>query len=256
MSGPDLALVAIISAGRPGNVPAMAELARDVGPVVWFVPEGEGPDYRYCGADQVVESGALCASRNAALEAAAEAGSACLQLSDDLRSVAFTSGTTRADVRPAKLREVVVAMVGGLQDTGAQLAGVAPTANPFYSRQRIKRDGFVVGDMCLIAAGCPLRWDETLRLKEDYDYTCQHLATYGTVARLDWVLANFAHRKNKGGAVAVRTPELEQQSIAYLQGKWPGVLHPNPRRPNEVLLRWRPDQPLPAANSEANDQHS
>jgi hypothetical protein len=45
------------------------------------------------------------------------------------------------------------------------------------------------------------------------------------------------HRANPGGAVAVRTPEVEQEAIAYLRGKWGDWIKDNPRRPNEILLR-------------------
>jgi hypothetical protein len=207
---------------------------------IWYVGAGEAPDYRYCGAGRVVEAGALCVSRNRALDDAHQAGVACLQLSDDLRGVARTTGTTRADVTPIPLADAVRELQEAMDQAGAHLAGVAPTANPFYSRQRVHNRGFIVGDMCLVAWGCHLRWDELLPLKEDYDYTCQHLASYGAVARVDWLLASFAHRTNKGGAVAVRTHELEQQAIGRLLQKWPGHIKPNPRRPDEVLLRWQP----------------
>ena len=77
-----------------------------------------------------------------------------------------------------------------------------------------------------------------MTLKEDYDYTCQHLARYGLVARCDLILAEFAHRSNAGGAVAYRTGERERDMIRHLMKKWPGKFRMNPKRANEVIMRW------------------
>jgi hypothetical protein len=240
----DLAFVTVISSGRSGNVPAMAahDLAA-VGPVLWVVGPGEAADYRYAGAEDVIEADGLCAARNAAMvhQGVRAPDLPCLQLSDDLAGIRVAWGTSRADTGEISLREAVEAMERSRGEVGAELAGVAPTSNPFYSKQRVNRTGFVVGDMVLIGAGCPVMWNEQLPLKEDYDYTLRHLQRYGVVARCDWILAAFAHRTNKGGAVSTRkaNPELEQQAIDRLMADWPEYIRPNPRREREVLLRWK-----------------
>lgn len=231
--------VAIISARRAGQVPKMQAHTADLD-VTWYVAEGEAGDYRYAGADQVVEAGALCRARNLALNHAAELGAVCVELSDDLKRVSWTTSNQRADVTPCSVAEAIAHMLRAMEATGAQLAGAAPTANPYFYRQPVHQSAFIVGDFVAVAAGCPLRFSEELQLKEDYDYTLQHLATYGRVARVDGVLADFAHRTNRGGAVAYRTPEAEQTAIAWLQQRWPEHIKPNTRRDNEVLLRWKP----------------
>ena len=241
MQRPDLGVyVAVISSGRPGNVPAMAAL---VGEATWFVGVGEAPAYRAAGAPGVVEAGALCRARNAALQAAwrGKAPLPCVQSSDDLRRVerAFAPPRGKCVAEPSTFAEAVNIIVARARNVGAKLAGVAPTSNPFYSRPEapVRTAAFIVGDFCVVWPSVP-RWDERLRLKEDYDFTLQHLAAYGRVARCDQVLVTFAHRTNAGGAVAVRTPQVEQQAIAYLRAKWGSdVVRDNPRRPNEILLR-------------------
>lgn len=84
---------------------------------------------------------------------------------------------------------------------------------------------------------CDLFFDEKLRLKEDYDYTAQHIKKFGGVVRANGILATFAHRKNKGGVVAIRTAEIEQESILRLMQKHPGFFKENPRRANEILMK-------------------
>lgn len=230
--------VAIISAGRPGQVPVMERHCAGLDPV-WYVPADQVGDYLYAGAGNVVEAGALCPSRNQALDAADSAGVDCLQLSDDLKRIGWAHGNTRDTVEALSVADALARLAAAAKAEGAQLAGAAPTDNPYFAKQRVHRSAFIVGDLTYTTAGCALRYDERLRLKEDYDYTCQHLAAVGCVARIDQLLASFAHRTNKGGAVAVRTPELEQEAIALLQAKWPDAIKPNGRRENEVLLRWK-----------------
>jgi hypothetical protein len=222
--------IAIISARRPTAVAALAALGITGH---WYVASGDAPAYLDAGAENVIEAGALVPARNLALDTAFALGLPCMQLSDDLLNInEWAGGKT---VRPLPFPDLLTLMASFLHSE-CRLVGVAPTANTFYAAHKVQHAHFILGDM-FIASPSPLRFDERLRLKEDYDYTCQHIAKYGQVARLDWVLANFKHRSNKGGAVDYRTASLEQESIDLLRSKWPAWIKPNPRRPNEVLLR-------------------
>lgn len=198
----------------------------------WYVGDGEGLEYTTAGAERVIEAGGLVAARNAALEDAFSQGLPCVQLDDDLTKVERFDGLT---AEPASLSDAVDEALG-LLDDNCRLVGVAPTANSFYASTKVKRRHFIVGDF-FVAAPSSIRFDPELRLKEDYDYTAAHLAKFGEVARMDWWLLTFKHRTNPGGAVAYRTADLEQEAIAILRRKWGKWIRPNPRRPNEVLLR-------------------
>lgn len=230
--------IAIISARRPGAVEQMNEYLDGLR-ATWIVAEGEAELYRRAGAEDVVEGGTLCESRNLAIEMAFDAGKDCLQLSDDCTGYAWATGTDRKDAHPISLRRVMVELYRAAASVGAYLAGAMPTANPFYAAPgKVQTRHFIVGDTMLIRQGTPLRFDTALRLKEDYDYTAQHLAKHGRVARVGSLLAGYRHGSNPGGAVAYRDPHKEQEAIAYLKRKWPGVIRDNPRRANEVLFRW------------------
>lgn len=192
-------------------------------------------DYKAAGAVHIEVSGGLCESRNAGIDHAHEQNRWCVQLSDDLKKVelAISKKKTVEIELSAVVEQIVVAMVA----TGARLGGVAPTANPFYfnPNRPLQQRHFIVGDL-IVVAPTDLRFDENLKLKEDYDYTLQHISTYGKVARLSIVLAHFRHRNNSGGAVDFRTEDREQEAIAYLKEKWGSAIRDNPRRPNEILL--------------------
>ena len=91
----------------------------------------------------------------------------------------------------------------------------------------------------MVEPGCALRFDERMTLKEDYDFTAQHLAKHGAVARSNRVWVTALHYKNEGGAVADRNDEKEQFNIALLKYKWPGAIAKHPTRgENEVFFAW------------------
>jgi hypothetical protein len=226
--------VGVFSSGRAANVPQMQRL---VGHATWFVGAGEMMDYANAGAASVIEAGLLCPARNAVLENAFRLGVPAVMLSDDLRGLAIANDEKKAN--KASFPEFVSRLLADANEHGAKLAGCAPTANAFYYQpsRPVSLQHFIVGDLMLVLPS-PERFDESFRLKEDYDFTCQHLASYGAVARCNALLANFAHRSNAGGAVAYRTSAGEQAAIALLRAKWGDVIRDNPRRPDEILLRW------------------
>ena len=226
------AYVGIISHKRSANVRKMLPL---VGEATWYVGKGEGEAYRSAGASRVIESGGLCRSRNAILEDAFSKDLPAFELSDDLSKIQFAR--SKKSVSAMSFEMAARYMLRASASSGAKLAGVAPTSNAFYfnPKKPVHGAAFIVGDL-ILAMPSDLRFDEKLRLKEDYDYTLQHLTRFGKVARCGAILAHFAHRSNKGGAVDYRTSELEKETIRQLSEKWPGVIRLNPRRKDEILL--------------------
>jgi hypothetical protein len=80
-----------------------------------------------------------------------------------------------------------------------------------------------------------IRFDEQLTLKEDYDFTLQHIQKYGTI-RYQKYLFTFQHYSNKGGAVDIRNDKEEQKNIMILKSKWGDKIRLNPKRKNEILI--------------------
>ena len=226
-------LISIISARRPKSVTKMQTFAPNAR---WYVAIGEAEDYRAEGATNVTEAGSLIEARNKALEDAFAENKACVQLSDDLTKLSIVNDDL--SLNPMSVEDAVNLMEKMCNATGSKLAGVAPVPNTFYfnPKKPVKTHHFIVGDFIYIQPSRP-RFDSNLLLKEDYDFTAQHIRDYDGVARCDFLFANFKHRTNAGGAVAYRTPEIEQESIALLKSKWGEAIKDNPRRPNEILFR-------------------
>merc|ERR1712039_855223 len=86
-----------------------------------------------------------------------------------------------------------------------------------------------------------VRFDENMTLKEDYDFTCSHIKAHGSVLRCQRMTLSVKHYSNAGGAVDERDGkgEKERMNIAILNEKWPGCFRANPKRKNEVIMRWK-----------------
>jgi hypothetical protein len=227
--------VSVISHKRSDNVKRMTELC---GKATWYVGAGEAAEYKKAGAKRVVESGKLCRSRNAAMDDGFEECDYVVELSDDLKRLSLAKN--KKDQEPLTFDGAVTSMMNQSKRTGARLMGCAPTANLFYfdPKKKVTTNAFIVGDFIAIKK-TKLRFDEDMRLKEDYDYTLQHINQFGAVARLNDIMATFLHRTNTGGACDYRTSKLEQEAISQLKTKWPGLVRDNPRRPDEILLAVR-----------------
>lgn len=137
-----------------------------------------------------------------------------------------------------------------------KLAGVFPlsTCARGFGGLPEKPYNFILGDF-FVADKSPVRFDENMNLKEDYDFTCQHIKKHGSVIRLERMTVQAKHQTNAGGACSERDKKglAEQRNIAILMEKWPGVFHMNWKRPNEVLMRWKKDKQTVEEDSAMDD---
>merc|ERR1712241_1658507 len=94
-----------------------------------------------------------------------------------------------------------------------------------------------------------------MTLKEDYDFSCSHIKKYGSVMRCNRMTLSVKHYDNAGGACSNRDKkgEEERRNIAILNGKWPGVFTPNPKRKGEVIMRWKKDSGLADADEDVGE---
>jgi hypothetical protein len=201
---------------------------------VFCVKNGQKDLYENVGCKNVIETGGLMQSRNAALEMAFKQNKICVQVSDDLKKV--TINKNFGEKKQVDLCNTINELVMIFEKiNGVYLMGVPPTSNDFYAKKIVSKNTFCIGDMLFIKPN-PLRFDTNLTLKEDYDYTLQHLDKYGNVFRYQKYLFEFEHYTNKGGAVEYRSTKEEQKNIRILIGKWGNKIKLNPKRKNEILI--------------------
>lgn len=261
--GPNGSWMAVVSSRRPDNVP---DMTAKIGPATWYIPEGQREYYERFDAPRIVEvptqgekHNNLCESRNAMLEEAFDRDLPCVCMDDDLQRARYKEHSPGqpdpvidvnatfpgadedgdgddASVADADLRWACHHLVSALSEAPYKLAGCSPTDNPYFARTPFSTTAYILTTLCAVEP-TPLRYDTSLTLKEDYDYTMQHIEEHGGALRVNGLLITAKHYDNPGGAVDVRSASEEQQNISKLKSKWPDAIHDHPTRENEVVLR-------------------
>lgn len=222
--------VYVISAGRYDKLPFTKEQKSKY---IFCVKNGEGNLYKKNGCQNVFETGNLMQSRNFALEHAFKNKKICVQLSDDIKKVVINKNF--GEPKKVDLDYAINDIVNKFNNVkGVKLLGIPPTDNYFFANKIVSVNTFCIGDMLFIKPN-PLRFDEQLTLKEDYDYTLQHMER-GDVIRYQKYLFTFEHYSNSGGAVDVRDDKEEQKNIRILKSKWKDKVRLNKKRQNEILI--------------------
>eukprot|EP00927_Polykrikos_kofoidii_P050993 TRINITY_DN4480_c0_g2_i1.p1 TRINITY_DN4480_c0_g2~~TRINITY_DN4480_c0_g2_i1.p1 ORF type:complete len:547 (-),score=119.77 TRINITY_DN4480_c0_g2_i1:287-1720(-) len=139
---------------------------------------------------------------------------------------------------------ILAKMRGAPEETKPRLGGVymlGCCARTFASSP-FSRKHFIIGDF-FVSDNSDVRFDREMTLKEDYDFTCSHISAHGSVMRCDRMTLNVKHYSNFGGACANRDAKgaEERKNLDILYRKWPRAFRPNPKRKNEVILKWPAD---------------
>lgn len=246
--------VAVVSSDRGSSVPRMEELLEGLEPT-WHVPWSQGAEYTHCGAKHVVEclvptgAMALPVQRNSVLLAAQERGHWAVQFNDDLMpNKRFPTGlnvVTENDEGALVETSVVPFHVINLlklamAQMDAAFGGIATTTNRYFMRQPWSDKSFIMAHLMVMAPDCDERFDIEMGVKEDYDFTLQHLANRGVALRANAVLGNFRHAEKRGGGCSpYRTLAYEQMMADRLIERWGEHVIRNKRRPGEVLIKWK-----------------
>lgn len=225
----------------------------------WYVDADSLEEYKKLGLNAVV-GGKLTPARNMALLDANRRGLVCVQVSDDISKWQYWD-VERQDLRGEKSFSKANHAVLGARchcisplaaaqyllakmrsASGPQLGGVFPTSNVSMTvgTEEFSHSHFILGDFFVVDAS-PCLFDTSMTLKEDYDFTCSHIETHGSVLRCNRLMLTVKHSSNGGGAVATRDTggSKERENIAILMRKWPGVFRMNGRRKDEVVMNWK-----------------
>lgn len=227
-------IITCISHRRSENVKTVFETTGTDDIVFVVNDQQDVDDYRSNGALKVITGGSLVGNRNAALEYCFKLDKICVQIDDDLQAVSVNDFTGKRTKQYVTVKQAIEDLVISFQGSSFNFAGAPPTENPFFATKQSQENILITAPFTLTKPN-PVRFDKKLKLKEDYDYTLQHIKNGGCI-RYHKYLFNFKRYGNTGGAVSYRTSALEQQSIEYLKNKWEGCIKLNPKRENEILL--------------------
>eukprot|EP00746_Dinoflagellata_sp_MGD_P164630 gnl/MRDRNA2_/MRDRNA2_93357_c0_seq1.p1 gnl/MRDRNA2_/MRDRNA2_93357_c0~~gnl/MRDRNA2_/MRDRNA2_93357_c0_seq1.p1 ORF type:complete len:602 (-),score=122.91 gnl/MRDRNA2_/MRDRNA2_93357_c0_seq1:111-1916(-) len=264
---------AVISARRADTEEGMSDIAWTIAnfkisgvEAKWYVDRDSVEKYRNLGVDAVVggKDGKLCESRNQALNDAADLGKICVQVSDDIRNWEYHDGKLAKDktddamnqafaeathhrVSPLAAARFMVAKMRSVDGERPRLGGIYPLGScaRTFASDPVCRKHFILGDFFVVDTPreSQLRFDQNMTLKEDYDFTCQHVFTHGSVFRLNRMTCSVKHETNAGGACTIRDKKglKEIENMRILMEKWPRAIRPHTKRNFQVMMSWPED---------------
>ena len=137
-------------------------------------------------------------NRNNLLEHCKQEGyNKIVMLDDDIKSIDIVRGNKNRPLTPQELEPTFAYCFAQAKKHNAPLWGLYPVNNAFFQRARTIRRSILIGTVMGITDNT-LRYDETFRVKEDYELCCRVMLQGRNCLRFDVLSANAAH-KSKGG---------------------------------------------------------
>ena len=192
--------------------------------------ESESESYKQAGNEIIVcpdnVQGNLCRVRNWIIEQNKNNFDAIVLLDDDYQHVHRYCNARESEVKGEDFAVYMENLAEQCRDWGFKFFGVNPASDkqsysehtPFSTLSYIggPLQGFITDTEC--------RYDETLKLKEDYDMTLQNCAKYGGCLRANFLHYHVKQAEQTGGCATYRTTEKERENFNLLKIKWGGIV--------------------------------
>lgn len=239
--GPKI-LEAIPSKGRAGKVRSHTWFQNPV----LFVPESElaayqkhHPEVPTVPVPDTVKG--ITQTRNWILDYCDRMGiGLCVQADDDCHGFyAFEEGTNAKLCTPAQFQEVLQNTFELCRGLGARCFGFQLNRDQKTYREYspFSLSSVVVASLIGILVD-EQRFDENLKLKEDYDFSLESMRRNGLVLRHNKYVWSVEHHENQGGCVDYRSLQAELDSVNYLRRKWGDeIVSVNSKKNYEVVCR-------------------
>ena len=209
----------------------------------YVVGESEVEAYKKLGVDvkSIPEEKNTCiaAARNWILENRDQQN--LVQVDDDMKAIYWILRRERIPLSPDDIHHQIVNGFQMSKDLGAGLWGMQVNPDPmtYSTKYPFLLNKPVCGTFCGIS-DIELRYDETITLKEDYDYFIQSMLKYRKVLRFEFLCYYVDHQKMAGGCQEYRTHEKELENKIKFKKKWGDkIIRDNERNPDSYNLRIR-----------------
>jgi len=222
-------LFAVPSKGRAGKVKTLKILPY----AVLYVPENEARTYESVyGKDSVraVPQSILgiTATRNWILNNAGDDD--VVMVDDDVK----TAGYLRLDETQGKYikltgdiwRKEAEKLFTITRTLGYRLWGVATQGalRSVYPYKPFLWRSYVTASFCGICNESGVRFDESFRVKEDYELNLRCILEDGGIVAARYLFWQNSHWSDDGGCKDYRTQQMEQDAIEKLQAKYPAMV--------------------------------
>ncbi|MCI8997654.1 MAG: hypothetical protein HFJ95_01500 [Muribaculaceae bacterium] len=155
-------------------------------------------------------------------------------LDDDIKSIDILSGKQNRPLTPQELESTLSYCFAQAERNNAPMWGMYPVNNAFFQRVRTLRRSILIGTVMGITDNT-LRYDETFRVKEDYELCCRVMAQGRNCLRFDVLSANAAH-KSSGGCEGEWNKTSRRIYAHLLKEKYPELIELS-SKPGEVKFR-------------------
>jgi len=207
----------------------------------YVVRESEANEYKYLGVEILaIPEGAvtnIADTRNWILDN--KTTKYLVMVDDDLKAVRWTVDRQLVDLSVDEIYHVMVNSFMMCEDADIGLWGMNLLEDPMaYSINKpIQFARPILGPFFGILDQ-ELRYDESIPLKEDYDYFLQSLRKYRRCLRFDYLSYYVDHQKLPGGCQEIRTAEKEKEQNRLFQEKWGSkIVRKNHRNKNSINMR-------------------
>ena len=145
-----------------------------------------------------------------------------LLVDDDIHRLERWRGKKRVRIETAEFLPFVEKYSIMARDIGAYLWGVNLSGDTCAYREYtpFSTTAYIGGPFQAVMRGCDLRYDERLSLKDDYDFSLQHLNRYRCTFRVNSAYYIARQSEQPGGCSTYRTMERERVQVLALQAKW------------------------------------
>ncbi len=157
-----------------------------------------------------------------------------VMLDDDIKSIDILSGKQNRPLTPQELESTLSYCFAQAERNNAPMWGMYPVNNAFFQRVRTLRRSILIGTVMGITDNT-LRYDETFRVKEDYELCCRVMAQGRNCLRFDVLSANAAH-KSSGGCEGEWNKTSRRIYAHLLKEKYPELIELS-SKPGEVKFR-------------------
>lgn len=207
---------------RAGNV----KVRKLIPDIILAVHEFEEEEYRRLEGGELLIipdnlRGNMAKIRNFILEEGYKMSDYVVMMDDDVSEILYHEDGKR---HPMSLKQIYDFTINGFimaEDMGVKLWGVnlLDDRKAYREYSPYSTLSVVLGPFCCHIKS-PIRYDERLGLKEDYDYALQHLRKYKGILRFNKYAYAVDHIKGVGGCVAYRVRDEEKRQIELFQRKW------------------------------------
>lgn len=143
-------------------------------------------------------------------------------MDDDLKGIYYYEGLERKEINKEEYLWFIEKYSILAKELGAKFWGVNLNQDKQLYREHTPFSTIspILGPFGVFLKGNECRYDERLRLKEDYDMSLQQLNKYRKILRLNKFFYICKQSEQKGGCAAYRNIEREKEQLALLRKKW------------------------------------